>query len=87
MSTSATQSKPIGGNNNILEVIRLRRVHPWMAEAVATPTHVQGGAIAIQLDAGDAGRLTLAVNASDESLVLPGTHHDLDVGPHSWALG
>ncbi len=69
------------------EVIRLRRVHPWMAEAVATPTHVQGGAIAIQLDAGDAGRLTLAVNASDESLVLPGTHHDLDVGPHSWALG
>ncbi len=25
MSTSATQSKPIGGNNNILEVIRLRR--------------------------------------------------------------
>ena len=69
------------------EVIRLRRVHPWMAEAVATLTHVQAGAIAIQLDAGDAGRLTLAVNASDESLVLPGTHHDLDVGPHSWALG
>ena len=79
---------PYGGNLFRLhrEIIAQRRLHPWIADAVATPTHVREGAIAIEL-AGESDRLTIAVNATDDALVLPGSHGDLHLEPHAWALG
>lgn len=66
--------------------IRLRRLHPWLGGATATASATTEGTMAIDL-AGDGQRLTLALNATDTSVVLQGSHGLLTVHPHDWALG
>lgn len=68
------------------ELIGLRRRHSWVATADAQPTHVENGAIAIELTSGD-NRVTVAVNATDGPLTLPGSAQELHVDAHGWAIG
>ena len=68
------------------KVIRIRRLHPWLGKAVATTSGTTNGTIIITLAAGNQ-HLTLAINATDHPVQLPGTHGLLTVNPHDWALG
>jgi cyclomaltodextrinase / maltogenic alpha-amylase / neopullulanase len=67
-------------------LIHQRRVHPWLATATATANEVTNGTATIDL-VGDGARLTLALNATDQEVRLPGSHATLIVHPHDWALG
>ncbi len=66
-------------------LVHLRRLHPWLVTATASVAEVSDETIAIDL-AGDGGRLTLGLNASDVTVDLPGANGPLRVDPHAWAL-
>ncbi len=69
-------------------VIRLRRLHPWLGGATVSVSEVTNGTVAIDLIGGlDGQRLTLALNATDESVELSGSFGALAVHAHDWALG
>ena len=67
-------------------VIHQRRVHPWLATATATATNTTNETMTIVLS-GAGHPLTLALNAGDKAVQLPGSHGMLTVHPHDWALG
>ncbi len=67
-------------------VIDLRRRNPWLGGATATPSTVATGTIAIDLTSGGQ-RLTLALNATDETVRVPAGGGALAVAPHDWAVG
>ena len=69
-------------------IIHLRRTHPWITTATATARDVTDATAAIDLVGTEDGqRLTLALNLTDEQVTLAGTHADLAVPAHGWALG
>jgi glycosidase len=67
-------------------VIHQRRMHPWLATATATATNTTNGTTTIVL-AGAGHPLTLALNATDQTVQLPGSYGMLTVRGHDWALG
>ncbi|MGC3995258.1 MAG: alpha-amylase family glycosyl hydrolase [Propionicimonas sp.] len=74
-----------GVHDLVQHLIHLRRTHPWLAWAGLSVAEVTDDAIAITLDGGHE-RLTLALNAGDSPVDLPGAHGPVHVDPHDWAL-
>ncbi|MCA0294753.1 MAG: DUF3459 domain-containing protein [Actinobacteria bacterium] len=66
-------------------LIHLRRTHPWLVSAALTVNTTTDDTIAIDL-VGNGGRLTLALNASDQPAELAGVNGPVHVDPHGWAL-
>lgn len=67
-------------------LLAIRRQHRWLGGATLTVASVTNETMTVELSSPE-GALTLAINVSDEAVTLPGTHHELGVGPHDWALG
>ncbi len=66
-------------------LISLRRNHPWISGATATASTVTNGATTIDITSGG-NRLTLALNATDDTVQTSVGQHTLSVNPHDWAI-